>query len=143
MKVKWSFLARAAEISMDGTLSIFGGDLQKIRTSNVPVEFSMVAIVTKFEYENEESTQESMHVRLSMVDPDGEELLEDEEGQEIGLEAPTENVDGNSSFTLILEMTNFRFSTFGVYRLTMSYETEGEEKKSINYTLNVLPQIED
>lgn len=116
MDVQALFLAKYAEQTGDGLLSIVGAGLANVQIESVPFVFRSLAIVGKILLDPDEMrTRHSLKVRL--LDPAGDLTFETEE-----FETPVTDFVQDSEYlniNLALTMTNVSILTAGRYWLEM------------------------
>jgi hypothetical protein len=74
MEIVYSFLARAAEVASDGTLSVLGGDFDRAWSAVYPCAVP-VAVVVRF-VEPPQDAQSPVFIELDILGPDGHTILE-------------------------------------------------------------------
>jgi hypothetical protein len=73
MEIDYGFLARAAEVAPDGTLSVLGAGFDTIRATAFPAPHLICVVVRLKGVETGES---EMHVEFDILDPAGKSILD-------------------------------------------------------------------
>ncbi|MGD9697177.1 MAG: hypothetical protein AB7V42_16120 [Thermoleophilia bacterium] len=75
MKLDTFILADAADIGPSGKISMLGAGITRLNVEKVPTVLPVLAVVARLRADSVEDLQDQHHVRLTITDPSGDEVL--------------------------------------------------------------------
>ncbi len=109
MKIKYSFISEAANVSQSGNLNVLG-IFQNINATSFPTKFTKMVYVACIEFHRSESGNHKF--KLNFIDDDGKQVIPVVEGDLYVSE------DSNYS-NLLLSFENIQFNSPGTYAMDL------------------------
>jgi hypothetical protein len=122
MKLKYSFVCDAANVSQSGNLNVLG-IFKNISATNFPATHSKMVYVASMDFHRSEMGNHKF--RVNFVDDDGRNVMQPIEG-EISVR------DGNLAANIILEINNITFNKPGTYCIDLTIDSQHIASEEIN-----------
>ena len=133
MEIEYAFLARAADASPDGTLSVLGAGFDVVRSRNFPKSFPFT-VVTKLKGVADKTR--SMTLEFDAFGQDGQSILEAPYvlTTEMSRRLPSTSSVPEDGVNVLLGLADFSVPTPGVYRLVLTLTGENAVSRDFRLT---------